>query len=154
MPGDARSRTRRQLESRVPEARSKRVRKKPQRPDSGPVSDLPATTYITPEVWERLVADDSSGADPAELADRAWKVRCQSLVAIASLVSVSDAIGILSRGMVRHELEDGTLAVIPYEGTKPSAAWGIIHLRDRTLSPAAKAFIETVREADAEVEVE
>ena len=31
---------------------------------------------------------------------------------------------------------------------------GIIHLRDRTLSPAAKAFIETVREADAEVEVE
>ena len=75
-------------------------------------------------------------------------------MAIAELVAGSDAIGMLSRGMIRRELHEGSLAVIPFEGTKPSTEWGIIRRRGRTLSPAAEAFIEAVRESDAEVPVD
>ena len=113
-----------------------------------------ATTDIAPEAWVRLLGDDAESLDAAALADRAWKVRCQSLVAIAELVASSDSIGIFSRAMIRRELEEGSLAVISLDGTKPSADWGIVHRRGRTLSPAAKAFIEAVREADAEVPVD
>jgi hypothetical protein len=42
--------------------------------------------------------------------------------------------------------------VIPFEGTKPSARWAIVYPRDRTLSPAALAFIEATREADVAVD--
>lgn len=53
--------------------------------------------------------------------------------------------------MIRRELEAGSLAVIPFEGTRPSADWGIVARRGRTLSPAAEAFVEVVREVDAEM---
>ena len=116
------------------------------------ILDYPlATTGISPEAWVRILGEQAEGLDPVELADRAWKVRCQSLAAIAELVAGSDAIGMFSRGMIRRELEEGSLAVIPFEGTKPSAHWGIVRRRGRTLSPAADAFIEAVREADAQV---
>lgn len=110
-----------------------------------------ATTDISPEAWARILGEEAAKFDPVVVADRAWKVRCQSLVAIAELVAGSDAIGMFSRAMIRRQLEDGSLAVIPFEGTKPSADWGIIRRRGRTLSPAAEAFIEAVREADEEV---
>lgn len=110
-----------------------------------------ATTDISPEAWVRILGEDAGEFDPVTLADRAWKVRCQSLVAIAELVAGSDAIGMFSRAMIRRELAEGSLAVIPFEGTKPSADWGIVRRRGRTLSPAAEAFIEAVREADDEV---
>ena len=116
------------------------------------ILDYPlATTGISPEAWVRILGEQAQGLDPVELADRAWKVRCQSLAAIAELVAGSDAIGMFSRGMIRRELAEGSLAVIPFEGTKPSAHWGIVRRRGRTLSPAADAFIEAVREADAQV---
>jgi DNA-binding transcriptional LysR family regulator len=75
-------------------------------------------------------------------------------VATAELVAASDAIGIFTRGMIQRELDEGSLAVIPFVGPKPSADWGIISRRGRTLSPAAEAFVEIVREVDAEVPVD
>ncbi|MCL7961643.1 MAG: LysR family transcriptional regulator [marine benthic group bacterium] len=113
-----------------------------------------ATTDISPEAWVRILGEEAGEFDPVVLADRAWKVRCQSLVAIAELVASSDAIGLFSRAMIRRELKEGTLTVIPFEGTKPSADWGIIRRRGRTLSPAAEAFVEVVRESDSEVAVD
>jgi DNA-binding transcriptional LysR family regulator len=110
-----------------------------------------ATTDISPEAWVRILGEEAAEFDPVLLADRAWKVRCQSLVAIAQLVTSSDAISMFSRAMIQRELEEGSLAVIPFEGTRPSADWAIIRRRGRTLSPAAEAFIEAVREADDEV---
>lgn len=113
-----------------------------------------ATTDISPEIWARVLGNDLSGFDPVALAGQAWTVHCPSLVAIAELIAASDAIGILTRGMIRRELQEGSLTVLPFEGSTPSADWGIISRRGRTLSPAAEAFVEVVREVDEEMPVD
>lgn len=110
-----------------------------------------ATTQIPPEVWERLAGGSSLSGHHEALAASGSAVRCQSLTALADLVESSDAIGIFSRGIVRRRLHEGTLAVLPLDGPRPTSNWGILHRKDRTLSPAASAFIEAVRWADAEV---
>jgi len=56
--------------------------------------------------------------------------------------------------MIRRELADGTLAVVPFEGTKPTSNWGLVWRRDRTPSPAALAFLQAVRDADDAVPVD
>ena len=110
-----------------------------------------ATTDTSPEMWVRVLGSDLAEFDPVALSDSAWTVHCSNLAAIAELCATSDAIGILTPGMIRRELEAGSLAVIPFEGTRPSADWGIVSRRGRTLSPAAEAFVEVVREVDAEM---
>ena len=91
----------------------------------------------------------SGGHD--ELVASASAVRCQSLTALADMVAASDAIGIFGRGMIQHRLDNGTMAILPFAGPRPTSDWGIIRRKGRTPSPAAKAFIEAVRWADAHV---
>jgi DNA-binding transcriptional LysR family regulator len=110
-----------------------------------------ATTQIGESAWKRLAAATVLQGRHGSLAEGAATVRCQSLTAIKALVARSDAIGIFSTDMIRHELADGSLAIVPFEGTKPSSDWGIIRLRGRTPSPAVDAFVRAVRQADAEV---
>jgi len=56
--------------------------------------------------------------------------------------------------MIRGELANGPLAVVPFEGTKPTSNWGLVWRRDRTPSPAALAFLQAVRDADDAVPVD
>jgi DNA-binding transcriptional LysR family regulator len=113
-----------------------------------------ATTQIGVEAWRRLVRGTPLEGRTTVLADSASAVRCQSLTALADLVESSDAIGIFSRGMIRRRLQEGTLAVVPFEGRKPTSDWGIIRRAARTPSPAALAFMEAIRVADRETPVD
>jgi DNA-binding transcriptional LysR family regulator len=110
-----------------------------------------ATTQINPGAWERLVRGSGLAERADGLVESGSAVRCQSLTALADLVAVSDAVGIFTRGMIRRRLEEGSLAVVPLDGPRPTSDWGIVRRRDRTPSPAARAFMEAVRKADAEV---
>ena len=110
-----------------------------------------ATTQISPESWKRLAADSLLAGRHENLAASGSAVRCQSLTALADLVASSDSIGIFSRGIVRRRLAEGSLAVLPLDGKRPTSDWGILHVKNRTLPPAAVAFIEAIRWADAHV---
>jgi DNA-binding transcriptional LysR family regulator len=50
--------------------------------------------------------------------------------------------------MFENELAAGTLAVIPTPGLKLRSGFGFIHLRNRSLSPAALAFMQAFRDED------
>jgi DNA-binding transcriptional LysR family regulator len=110
-----------------------------------------ATTRIEAAAWRRIARGAPEADEPGGLAESAWTVRIQNLAAISRLIAASDAIGIFSRDMIRRELADGTLAVVPFAGTKPTSDWSLAWRRDRTPSPAALAFLQAVRDADEEV---
>jgi DNA-binding transcriptional LysR family regulator len=71
---------------------------------------------------------------------------------IGRLTAGSDALGLAVLPMVRHELEAGILRVLPYRPPWLSTNYGFIARRGRTPSPAAEAFMDLVREIEAEVD--
>lgn len=124
--------------------------------ETGHLKELVGPYVAVAEVWlfndrERLAGCSALSGHHDALAASGSAVRCQSLTALADLVESSDAIGIFSRGMLRRRLHDGTLAVPPLDGPRPTSNRGILDRKDRTLSPAASAFFEATRWADAEV---
>jgi DNA-binding transcriptional LysR family regulator len=59
---------------------------------------------------------------------------------IKHAVMAGMGLGFLSLHSIAVELNNGLLEVLDVEGTPLTAAWNIVHLRARTLSPAAEAF--------------
>jgi DNA-binding transcriptional LysR family regulator len=110
-----------------------------------------ATNQLGVSSWKRFIRGTPMEGRHDELVASASAVRCQSLTALADMVAASDAIGIFGRGMIQHRLDNGTMAILPFAGPRPTSDWGIIRRKGRTPSPAAKAFIEAVRWADAHV---
>lgn len=79
----------------------------------------------------------------------AWEVE---IIGTAKwIVAGSDAIGGAMLAQIEHELEHGTFAVLPYRADWMRLDYGFIYLRDRTLSPAARAFMDECRRADAAI---
>lgn len=68
---------------------------------------------------------------------------------LAEFARNSDALvfGVLS--LVEHELERGTLAIVRSSTFELRASYGFIHLKDRSLSPGARAFMQAVRDEEA-----
>jgi DNA-binding transcriptional LysR family regulator len=60
-----------------------------------------------------------------------------------------NAVAALPLPLVAAELADGTLAALPWRPSWLVTAYGFVYRRDRTLSPAALAFMEEVRRTEA-----
>ena len=73
-----------------------------------------------------------------------------SLHAMRELLLHTDGIGLYLPSQVREDVRAGRLAVLDVDFDLPSTAYGIVRLRGRSLSPAARAFIETVKAIEAE----
>ncbi|HKN28208.1 MAG TPA: LysR substrate-binding domain-containing protein [Roseiarcus sp.] len=54
----------------------------------------------------------------------------------------------LRRGQIDRELQDGLFVTLPFDAPWLSLNYGFITKRGRTLSPAARAFMEIVREIE------
>ncbi len=68
----------------------------------------------------------------------------------ARLVQGNDFIVFGAFTMVERDLADGTLAYLPTTGVHlPTTSYGFIHLRDRSPSTAARAFMEAVHDAQS-----
>ena len=68
---------------------------------------------------------------------------------LAEFARDSDALvfGVLS--LVEHDLERGTLAIVRSSAFELRASYGFMHLKDRSLSPGASAFMQAVRDEEA-----
>jgi DNA-binding transcriptional LysR family regulator len=67
---------------------------------------------------------------------------------LAAFARDSDVLIFGALSLVELELEAGTLAIVRKSALDMRGSYGFIHLRDRSLSPAAKAFMQAVREQE------
>ena len=72
-------------------------------------------------------------------------------LALAELLANSDALTIASLALMEQDLEAGAVALVPTTGINIQAAYGFIYLRDRSLTPAALAYMQEVRAVEAEI---
>ena len=68
---------------------------------------------------------------------------------IKQAIIIDAGVSILPRHTVQKEVGVRTLAVVPLEGTALARPVGIIHRRQRPLTPTASRFIEMLKESSA-----
>jgi DNA-binding transcriptional LysR family regulator len=68
---------------------------------------------------------------------------------LAAFARNSDALIFGALSLVERELEAGTLAIVRTSAFETRGSYGFIHLKDRSLSAAARAFMQAVREEEA-----
>ena len=69
---------------------------------------------------------------------------------LGTLVAGSDALTIATLVLVERELRAGEVVVVPTTGPSIQAGYGFIYLKDRSLAPAALAYMAEVRALEAE----
>lgn len=79
----------------------------------------------------------------------AWEV--EAVGSAKHIVAESNGIGGALLVQIERELAEGTLVRLPYAADWLRLGYGFVYLRDRTLSPAALAFIDECRRQDAEI---
>lgn len=75
----------------------------------------------------------------------------ESIALARRIVVAGNAIAALPRVVIGAELEAGTLAVLPWRPGWLQTGYGFVYRGDRTPSPAAQAFMQAVRAAEAEL---
>lgn len=70
---------------------------------------------------------------------------------IKQLVMRGEGISFLVKEAVDAEVKEGRLAIIPLEGSQTFLDVSIAYLKGQTLSPAAEAFVDTLRKLETEV---
>ncbi len=86
--------------------------------------------------------------DP-ETGDYLPPVRVDTLALAQAVVSSSDAIAIAPLCLVASDVQAGRIAMLPIRESWLHTNYGIVYLKDRTLSPASQAFVTEVRAVEA-----
>jgi len=68
------------------------------------------------------------------------------------ILTRTNGIGISTLAQVQRELADRRLVVLDVDFELPSTGYGIVSLRGRNLSPAARTFSQMLREIEAELQ--
>jgi DNA-binding transcriptional LysR family regulator len=55
---------------------------------------------------------------------------------------------------IKNELESGELKIIPYKGLPIKTTWSLIWLKEKKLSPIAKAYIDYLESNKEKIEKE
>jgi DNA-binding transcriptional LysR family regulator len=92
-----------------------------------------------------------AGKFDASTGDFVPAIRVDVPIQLATLVGCGDALAIASLVLMEQELDAGLVSVVPTAPACLRARYGFIHLRGRSLTPAAKAFMDEVRAVEAEV---
>ena len=71
--------------------------------------------------------------------------------ALADLLAGSDALALATLALMEQDLVAGSVALVPTAGIEIQAAYGFIYLKDRSLIPAALAYMEEIRVVEADV---
>jgi len=75
----------------------------------------------------------------------------ESIALARRIVAAGNAIAALPHVVIAAEVRAGTLATLPWRPAWLHTGYGFVYRRDRTLSPAALAFMREVRAAEAEL---
>ncbi len=70
---------------------------------------------------------------------------------IGDLLAGCDTLALASLGFMEHDLDAGKVAVVPTSKLAFHASYGFIYLKDRSLTPAALAYMDEVRAVEAEI---
>lgn len=81
-------------------------------------------------------------------------IETTSITAARGIVRRTDGIGIAALPQIAEDMRLGKLAVLNADAASVWSGYGIAYLREKALSPGAKAFIETLKEVEAEIAAE
>jgi DNA-binding transcriptional LysR family regulator len=70
--------------------------------------------------------------------------------ALASLIAGSDALLLASLALMEQDLVAGSVALVPLTGMEFRTAYGFIYLKDRSLTPAAKTYMQEILAVEAD----
>lgn len=109
---------------------------------------------LSPGILPPMRLDSPSLTRDPVTGDVVPHVETTSLTAARGIVLRTDGIGIASVPHIAEDVRLGTLAVLGAEVPSMRSGYGITYLRDKALSPGAHAFIETLKEVEAEISAE
>lgn len=89
--------------------------------------------------------------DPAT-GDLMPRISITSIEAMREIVSRTDGVGLCTPLQIADDLRRGRLEVLGTQFEVPGTGYGVAWLRDRTLSPAARAFVATIQSVEAAIE--
>ena len=78
-------------------------------------------------------------------------VRVDTIAAAKDVVMQCDAVAAAPLALIAREVRDGQLCILPLRLDWMHTNYGFVHLRERQLSPAALAFMDEVRNVEAEL---
>jgi DNA-binding transcriptional LysR family regulator len=78
-------------------------------------------------------------------------IKCDYVAMVKDTVASSNAVSFILLPMIERELKAGEFVLLPVDFPELSTHYGVVQLRDRTLSPPAKVFISLIKELDAEL---
>jgi DNA-binding transcriptional LysR family regulator len=115
-------------------------------------TDLDAYPFAGPPVPYRLAhlfpkncnADEKSG-------DLFPPILVENVDAAAAIVAATDAISAAPPLQIEPLIRSGTLGVLPFRAPWLCADYGFMRLASRSLSPAAEAFVDLVKEIEVDV---
>ena len=110
-----------------------------------------STSRFPPALFKELAAALLGPQHAAKLGSKALvSVACESLYMMKCIVRECDAVALLPLNVVAGEIERGELVAIPGPSWM-GAAFGIVRLAHRSLSPLGETFVRMVQQADEEL---
>ena len=113
------------------------------------IGDYP---FVAPKLPKRVNEFLARGRAMGQMAEGGQyfdpRIQCQNLDAILQIVETSNAVGIAATAKISSLIATRRLSIIPFQAAWLRTNYAIIHLRERTLAPAALALCEEVRESE------
>jgi DNA-binding transcriptional LysR family regulator len=78
-------------------------------------------------------------------------IKCDYAPMAKAIVASSNAVAFILLPMIERELKSGEFVLLPVDFPELKTHYGVVHLRNRTLSPPAEVFIAFLQEFDAEL---
>jgi DNA-binding transcriptional LysR family regulator len=114
------------------------------------VLDFPwATTRFPPRVAAAFPRPPGrAGSIDSNTGDLVPAIELDVPMQVAAFARGADALAVGTFAMVEHELRSGALDIVPTANIEFRARYGFIWLRHRSLSPAATAYMQAVRDEE------
>lgn len=109
-----------------------------------------AGTKLAARVVQHLTRPPKAGSIDRLTGDFIPSIRVNSVHLALEAVATSDAFGIAPISAAAGFIEQDRLTTIPFPAPWLHSSYGVVSLRNRTLSPAAVAFIQELRAVEAE----
>lgn len=117
------------------------------------VRSYPLVATSLPPRLDSLAARDRRGLrSTLPEGTTAPEIHVDSFALVLPVVLQSDAIGGAAPSQIRSELDRGEVRMLPLELPWLRTRYGIIRLANRTPSPAARSFLQILREVEAGIE--
>ena len=104
--------------------------------------------YLSPALLEWLFPDYLARIQQPDIPPFPNTIQCNDYFLIKAMVAQSNVIGGGPYSVIAHDVRTGLLSILDVEEFPRRARLGVVRIHDRQVSPAAQAFMDSVREAD------